>query len=346
MKFLLHFIIMFPALIFAQISITNNDIANMFAVGNSVTIHENEGSATINIGSPGGGNSWDFSALQSNSTFDLLSVDPSTTPHIGEFPGAEIAAYSMSEFEGEEAEIWSYFTLNGAFDNMGSAITVSSQPGILTTIKNNPARVEVELPMTFNSSWMQQYTQTLFINGVQFFQSSVSLDVIVDAYGTMTLPGGAGFDALRIREEMTVSGITSVTYSFRSKSGAVVVLQASDSNPPSSGDINVDGYSWNLSVTTSVEQISRLPENFSLSQNYPNPFNPSTKIEYSLPEQSFVQLKVYDVLGNEVATLVNEEQSAGLYKVEFSAVNLSSGFYVAQLKSGNSIKTIKMTLLK
>ena len=77
---------------------------------------------------------------------------------------------------------------------------------------------------------------------------------------------------------------------------------------------------------------------FHLSQNYPNPFNPSTKIEYSIPEASFVQLKVYDILGNEVAELVNEEQSAGTYRADFTANNLASGFYVAQLRAGDYSK--------
>jgi len=95
-----------------------------------------------------------------------------------------------------------------------------------------------------------------------------------------------------------------------------------------------------------VEQISGMPEDFSLSQNYPNPFNPSTTIEYSIAEASFVQLKVYDILGNEVADLVNEEQSAGIYRADFIAQNLSSGFYIAQLRAGDYSKTIKMNLLK
>jgi len=101
-----------------------------------------------------------------------------------------------------------------------------------------------------------------------------------------------------------------------------------------------------LTAPSSVEQISRLPEDFSLTQNYPNPFNPSTTIEYSIPEASFVQLKVYDILGNEVAELVNEEQSAGTYRADFTAENLASGFYIAQLRAGDLLKTIKMTLMK
>jgi len=101
-----------------------------------------------------------------------------------------------------------------------------------------------------------------------------------------------------------------------------------------------------LTAPSGVEQISGLPEDFSLKQNYPNPFNPSTKIEYSLPEAAYVQLKVYDILGNEVATLVNEEQSAGTYRADFTGNDLASGLYIAKLQVGNYTKTIKMTLLK
>jgi hypothetical protein len=117
-------------------------------------------------------------------------------------------------------------------------------------------------------------------------------------------------------------------------------------NPPLGG-----GYAYvdelSFGPPSDVYEISsNIPDNFDLSQNYPNPFNPSTKIEYSIPEASFVQLKVYDILGNEVAELVNEEQSAGTYRADFIADNLSSGFYVAQLRAGDYTKTIKMTLLK
>ena len=101
-----------------------------------------------------------------------------------------------------------------------------------------------------------------------------------------------------------------------------------------------------LTAPSSVEQLNGVPMDFSLTQNYPNPFNPSTKIEYTIPEESLVQLKVYDVLGNQVAELVNEEQTSGTYRVDFKAENLSSGLYIARLSSGNYTKTIKMTLLK
>ena len=115
-----------------------------------------------------------------------------------------------------------------------------------------------------------------------------------------------------------------------------------------SGTIGSMAYVDQLSFSgpSDVKQINTLPQDFNLSQNFPNPFNPSTKIEYSIPEASFVQLKVYDILGNEVATLVNEEQSAGTYRADFSGAELSSGMYIAKLQAGNYTKTIKMSLMK
>jgi photosystem II stability/assembly factor-like uncharacterized protein len=88
------------------------------------------------------------------------------------------------------------------------------------------------------------------------------------------------------------------------------------------------------------------PAQFMLYQNYPNPFNTSTKIRFQISNFEFVNLKVYDVLGNEVATLVNEEKAAGIYEVEFNAEGLPSGIYFYQMKAGNFVKNNKMVLLK
>ncbi len=85
---------------------------------------------------------------------------------------------------------------------------------------------------------------------------------------------------------------------------------------------------------------------FYLNQNFPNPFNPSTVISFSVPVKSYTSLKIYDVLGNQVATLVNEEKSAGSYEVDFNASGLTSGIYLYKLQVGGFVKTKKMILLK
>ena len=97
---------------------------------------------------------------------------------------------------------------------------------------------------------------------------------------------------------------------------------------------------------TAAEKFDQLLEEFSLEQNYPNPFNPSTIIKYSIPEKSVVILKIYDLLGSEVETLVNEEKSSGSYEVEFDGSSLTSGIYVYTLQAGSFVETKKMILLK
>lgn len=112
----------------------------------------------------------------------------------------------------------------------------------------------------------------------------------------------------------------------------------------------IDGVIYGDTTVVSVEdETPNMPTEFSLSQNYPNPFNPSTKIKYALSSRQYATLKVYDILGNKVATLVNEELPAGEYEVEFIAAKnsfLSSGIYFFQLRAGIFIQTKKMLLLK
>jgi hypothetical protein len=97
-------------------------------------------------------------------------------------------------------------------------------------------------------------------------------------------------------------------------------------------------------VSADDEQL--IPTEIALKQNYPNPFNPSTSIQYTLSSRQFVSLKVYDIIGNEIATLVNSEKPSGVYEVEWNAGNVPSGVYFYQLKTGSFVQTMKMLLLK
>jgi len=103
-------------------------------------------------------------------------------------------------------------------------------------------------------------------------------------------------------------------------------------------------------LTVDVNETPNTPATYSLSQNYPNPFNPSTVISYQLPVSGVVSLKIYDILGREVSTLVNEEKPAGRYEVNFPATggasSLASGVYFYQIKAGSFVQTKKMILLK
>jgi hypothetical protein len=114
-----------------------------------------------------------------------------------------------------------------------------------------------------------------------------------------------------------------------------------------SGNYGVSsGFWYEAPLATGLEEQELLPQEFRLEQNYPNPFNPATVISYQLPVSGNITLKIYDILGNEVATLVNEIKPAGSYKVEFNAKDFSSGVYFYRIQAGPFNQIKKMILLK
>ncbi|MDP2364265.1 MAG: T9SS type A sorting domain-containing protein [Ignavibacteria bacterium] len=164
---------------------------------------------------------------------------------------------------------------------------------------------------------------------------------------------------------ITVAGTTSnVAGELVDASGNVVAVNnKTSSNPfiltaPSAGTYTVNaGFKspsrkWGttsavINVTGVDEELVGLrPETFALYSNYPNPFNPTTKIRYAISQTAFTSLKVYSILGQEVATLINEEKTPGVYEVNFSGLNLTSGTYIYKLQSGDFTVTRKMLLLK
>lgn len=183
---------------------------------------------------------------------------------------------------------------------------------------------------------------------------SITLDSLYNIYITGEFGG-----------EDTSSGIATIKYS---NSGDLLWSQIYSSNPGMNDEgkvvktdkfnnVYVSGVSWNSSTsynqliikysqTTSINLEGGIPYKFSLSQNYPNPFNPTTVIRYSLNENGLAILKVYDILGNEVAILVNEKLNPGNYSVDFDGVNYPSGIYYYKFEAGDFSEVKKMILLK
>ena len=348
---------------FAQITITAGVVNAKLAFGRTVNNNVDTLVTSIDIGKPGS-TSWDFSALQAHTVASGLSVDPATTPFAAQFPGATFAlksslAGSYSGFPGPVAgDIYLYFTLAGDLLNpgtMGSG-TVDLGPPLgavpaSLSILNSPADVYYHLPSTMGDSWRSAYTATTsyFVAGIPFGGSTKNYDITysVDAYGTMKLPGGSTVDALRIMFAETGTGLNQ-GYLFLSDTGALVKLTVGASSQPDSGVIPVQRKSiiWNASSPTAVRTSSGLPQDFALQQNYPNPFNPGTEISYELASASHVTLTVFDLLGRQVAKLVDEEKPAGVYSSRFDASHLASGMYLYRLTAGSFVQMKRMIVLK
>ncbi len=205
-------------------------------------------------------------------------------------------------------------------------------------------------------------------NGVYFDNSSWTPPGSV----TVTAPNGG--------ETWEVGSAYDITYTYAGVSD--VHLELSTDNGSTWSDIEATTpasgtYSWDVPNTPSTECLVRvsdasnasvmdvsdgvftiqpavgvndesnnLPKIYSLSQNYPDPFNPTTSIKYQLPQSGFVTLKVYDILGKEVATLINGQKAAGRYEVNFDASNLTSGIYIYQITANNYVSSKKMMLIK
>ena len=215
---------------------------------------------------------------------------------------------------------------NNNTDSVGGYAGYSS-PFTFTTLVNGPKNFNVET--------------TSYANFLEWENNTSNADsVIIERKG--------GSDTLNYKVIATVSGVTnsfvdknpdainvvSNLYTYRIKS----VNRNVASNYTYSSGIN-----WDAPIYTGN---GYKPKTYSLEHNYPNPFNPSTYIVYDIPTDGLVVLKVYDVLGREVKTLVNEYKKAGRYKVRFSGKNLASGIYIYNLTSRDFSQTRKMALEK
>jgi len=185
-------------------------------------------------------------------------------------------------------------------------------------------------------------------------------DVVVNGNYAFLANGSAGLSIVDISNLSDIHEVGSFTTSNSSiklaVSGNYIYVAAKEAGL----------YVLENNITTDINNdISNLPAKFKLSQNYPNPFNPTTTIQYAIPNLTHplvpsregkersdrgvlqnITLKIYDILGNEVTTLVNEEKQPGVYEVQFDASKLSSGIYFYKLETNNFIKTRKMILIK
>ena len=181
------------------------------------------------------------------------------------------------------------------------------------------------------------------------FEAKVEEQCIVIRWETATELNNMGFDIERSADNKSFTKIGSVEGKGTTTEKQEYVFKDTDVNGKGKfyyrlKQIDFDG-TINYSETIEVE-YSIVPQVFSLSQNYPNPFNPITTINFGIPEDVRVTLKVYDILGSEVATIVDDNLKAGYYKYEWNASNFASGIYIYRMTAGKFVSTKKLMLLK
>jgi hypothetical protein len=341
----------------AQITISASDAQGRLTVGKQITTFLDSTFKSINIGSKGNFGTVVFSGLKKIFQFVSTSQAVASTPYASSFPGATYATKNNQQFSGVDAINYVYISLGESYILYGIA-TESSMSGFssVSKIKYNPAQVLYKLPMTYNSTNTQQISQEIETQMIGFpvpptkLTNQYASTYTIDGYGKIKTPEGKTLDALRIKSVTTITSLTGTStetsYSFLTRTGEAVAVSVK-ADQPDNGIVQITSISWNDGDGASgVEKINEMPSSFSLSQNYPNPFNPSTKISFALPKYSSVSLKVYDVIGKEVALLISDELAAGSYSIDFNASKLSSGIYFYELRAGYFTKTMKMLVIK
>ncbi len=258
----------------AQITITASDVGAHLQAGNTITQNKDTVLTSLDIGSPGS-TSWDFSALGSHSTTQLTGVAPGGTPFAAQFPGATHVLKSViaGAYPGApgpvNADVYIYYAVGSRLDRLSTMATGTVNIGpplnwdVPAELRNTytPLDSTYVFPMTIGTSWTSTYVDTMMIIA---FASPYSTTVTnrtfsytVDAYGPMTMPGGATYDALRIRR--VESGAASyLVYIFIARNGASVTVTAADLGQPTSGVIQIprSTLTWNRPATPLPVQLS------------------------------------------------------------------------------------------
>jgi len=346
------FILCFSNLTIAQITITADDILK--EIGTHETI-VGDSSATVDVGSSGENQTWDFRniSMQDSLTLEFEYLNPKQTSFANSFPESNIAARNTDYYMGLTQQAFDFYKVSTtSMVDLGGQVPVNSS----LIFKRDTVLV---LPLSYGSTWTTVTTDTNKILSIVFSIETDSTVNTVDAYGTIHLPAG-DFECLRIRMDEintiqnsfptpSVETKTYIEYHWVSKNDLHL---ASAKSQPNETDPNFTSTSEFERLDTlngnmvAIRDKKNQPRGFKLLQNYPNPFNPSTTIKFEVPEQSFVTIKVYNILGQEVATLVNGVKKAGSYEDTFNASNLSSGIYFYRLKTRENTLTKKMILLK
>ena len=345
----------------AQVTITEADVMNYYSMEATIT-SSTAFSVPVNIGSTSGNNTWDFSAFIADSIASLTYVAPSGTPFASDFNGANRCQYFTATEQDTTIDFYSYSKIgDGKLETYGNGIIISvNNLGSKALTTYVPPQLTVQFPVTNGSNWSSSDSMLISIDlfGTMYTMTRIKIisGYLVDAYGTLKLPGGQSEDALRIRQEMVQhievfpgflsTRIKSIDYLFLTKSGQYFSVSTEDTLTTSG--IIVGDASWSLMTnTTNIPTNPTLPTELNMTQNQPNPFRLGTLIKYSVPGTSEVSLSIYDLTGRKIRTLVKATKTAGNYEVVWNGKDdlgnlVRAGFYISKLQNATSIRTMKM----
>lgn len=346
-KLLIVLFLTITTCLYAQTTITHSGWQSAYAqIGNSWTNYSVPfGGQQIEVYIGTASNQaqyWDFSTYAYSEAGTSTAVDPATAPGTESFPDANVTyAETLTGGNGSPSYVYHKIT-EQEYASLGHILDED-------LLIYNPPIVSMVFPATLGTTWettsdYEMYGMTTSYKGRK----------IIDAYGTIKLPTGE-YEALRIVSHdsttTTYAGSTTTNYNITVAwyTNSSVVVSGLFLTPEQLEQENVSANTIIYSVpqgASANEETNALPTDVLLNQNYPNPFNPTTSISYSLPAKSHVTLSVFNSIGQEVSTLVSEEQQVGCYNIHFDASDLSSGIYFYSLRTNNQVLTKKMTLVK
>jgi len=336
------FVLVYAGNTFAQISVTQDEFIKIFNPG-SFHYYANGTQLQYNIGKTGGPNIYDFSSI------NLSNLNISNNYLVDNIPELKVRYEPSSITIGETPQT---IENNPVFFVKGDSVFVLGIASVNPEYRfrhYRPYELLGKFPITYGNTFSQLITEydTTFNSSwqvVNYSSSSSNEITTIDGFGTLKLSIG-NFDCIRVKKDH--SGYGDKEFMYLTKEGIFVLAGMVAATEPDTGVVTMDGAQILLHPSiVDVNEEKIIPGKFLLEQNYPNPFNPITTISYQIPTTTFVTLKIYDLLGNEVASLVNEQKSSGEYEVNFYASNLSSGIYFYQLKAGTFVQNRKMLLLK
>lgn len=289
------------------------------------------------------------------SSISTAAIDPVTNIMYGVIPGTTSSDLVRINATGGDA--YKLFTLNLGFlvavacDTNGTVYVGTQAGGIYTVDINTGIYTQVTIAnIQLTSLAFHPFTNELWATPRVVIGQKDKIYKINLTTGVATLIGETDFNVITNDIDFDEAGVLYGVIGSSTENGQIITIDTTNGLGTLLGNTgfqNVQALAYTVNGPTSVEDFNNsVPGEFYLAQNYPNPFNPSTKIKFQIADAGIVNLKVFDVLGKEILTLVNEQKPAGSYEIEFDASSLTSGVYFYQLKSGNLVQTKKMVLLK